>query len=81
MNYTLEVLRDGSVVDTRELTGKDHHTMGRTPDNGAEPITLCWPNARMVSHAGAGTREITWECVLVAQTSCWSIRPRRGCTR
>ena len=38
MNYTFEVLRDGSVVDTRELTGKDHHTMGRTPDNGAEPV-------------------------------------------
>ena len=42
LNYTLEVLRDGSVVDTRELTGKDHHTMGRTPDNGANSHTrLC----------------------------------------
>ncbi len=34
MNYTLEILRDGTVVDTRDLAGKDHYTMGRTPDNG-----------------------------------------------
>ena len=39
--YTLEVLREGSVVDGRELAGKDHYTFGRTPDNGADASAAC----------------------------------------
>ena len=49
MNYTLEVLRDGTVVDTRDLAGKDHHTMGRTPDNGAEVMRMALSIIRIAS--------------------------------
>ena len=60
MTYTLEVLRDGSVVDTRELNGQNHHTMGRTPDNGAETAARDLAPGRctrMPSQAQAGTPE------------------------
>ena len=77
VNYTLEVLREGSVVDTRELAGQHHYTMGRTPDNGAEIAEHAAP----IRCLSCPKLSIVHDVVRLAQTLCWSIRPRRGCTR
>ena len=32
MDYSLEVLRDGSVLGVHDIAGKDHYTFGRMPE-------------------------------------------------
>lgn len=52
MEYTLEVMREGSILGSRSVAEKDHYTFGRTPENGAFCSFLLITRAQVIPSTG-----------------------------